>query len=87
MIVVSIVFLDSFYQIDCVYVMKQAFNKVDIILAAVSLAINIVMLSLCILKYIEKNNPSWNIGIWIFGFLTLLFSTGIIIMKKNLKKD
>lgn len=66
--------------------MKKSFNKGDIILAAISLAINVVMLCICIVKFIN-NNTGWGRGIWIFGFLTLFFSLGIIIMRKSLKKD
>lgn len=66
--------------------MKQSFNKGDIILAAISLAINVVMLSICIMRFID-NNTRMGSGILVFGFLTLFFSIGIIIMQKNLKKD
>ncbi len=66
--------------------MKQSFNKGDIILAAISLAINVVMLSICIMRFID-NNTRMVSGILVFGFLTLFFSIAIIIMQKNLKKD
>ena len=66
--------------------MKQSFNKGDIILAAISLAINVVMLSICIMRFID-NNTRMGSGILVFSFLTLFFSIEIIIMQKNLKKD
>lgn len=66
--------------------MKLSFNKGDIILAAISLAINVVMLSICIMRFID-NNTRMVSGLLVFGFLTLFFSIAIIIMQKNLKKD
>lgn len=64
--------------------MKRTISKLDIILAAISLAICNAFLCLSIKKVVE-DNASWTGGIWIFGFLIIYESVLIILMARHLK--
>ena len=61
-------------------------RKVDIILAAVTLVIDIAFLCLSVKKVIV-DHANWSGGFWIFGLLAIYMSIFIILSARHLQKN
>ena len=61
-------------------------RKIDIILAVVTLVIDIAFLCL-IIKKVIAGHANWSGGIWIFGLLAIFISILIILSARRLQKN